>query len=384
MTARKTIPLLLLISFALLLNACRPTGLNKAQQSTIPAATAGQKSRCGDSVCAAPENASNCPNDCAQTGTPAEPESPQLSSAKPGGQGILYIGLMVHLEGWDDGKNQQRFKDHARLMRDYATLFEKYGAKITWESKEVTEGIIRWGDNVLLEMQQRGHAVGLHADLGGSPKDDCNQLEPNLLEMKCALENLGVTVRHTSGITSHCDWVSAAAGAGFQFVTGVVAYGLKSLPLEKQPQQIRICRTPAACHDPYPFTLEERLHPWRASSGSNWIDHDPAGQVVIVPENGGLSHKFEDMHGADSSGKDAEFNAADVDALITELEEAISLAAADQVNTYYLSWSLGSALDKALLEQWLQRVDGYVKTGKVQWKTIPEMVDVYLAWEKTG
>jgi hypothetical protein len=64
---------------------------------------------------------------------------------------------MVHLEGWNDGQNQTRFQEHARLMRDYATLFERYGVKLTWESKELTDGILRWGDNVLREMERRGH-----------------------------------------------------------------------------------------------------------------------------------------------------------------------------------------------------------------------------------
>ena len=48
------------------------------------------------------------------------------------------------------------------------TLFEKYGAKLTLESKEMTDGAIQWNDNVLLEMQERGHAVGIHADVGGN------------------------------------------------------------------------------------------------------------------------------------------------------------------------------------------------------------------------
>ena len=72
---------------------------------------------------------------------------------------------MVHLEGWSDQFSQVKFERHAQLMREYASLFETYGARLTWESKELTDGVLAWGDNVLLEMEQRGHGVGVHADV---------------------------------------------------------------------------------------------------------------------------------------------------------------------------------------------------------------------------
>ena len=77
------------------------------------------------------------------------------------------------------------------------------------------------------------------------------------------------------------------------------------------------------------------------------------------------------------------FESADVDAFFTQLDQAVSLADPAKVNTFFVSWSLGKPLDKALLEQWLQRLQPYVQTGTVQWKTLPEMYDAYLAWEQT-
>ena len=379
--------LLSIILLALVLSCAPQKSISQAPQ-VPPKAAAPINGKCGDGICAGPENTVNCPADCGQSainsaGQPAAQQLNTTASQSPaGGNGALYIGVMVHLEGWNDGVNEQRFEDHVRLMREYASLFETYGARLTWESKEVTDGILKWGDNVLLEMQQRGHGIGLHADLGGSLQDDCARLQPDLLAMKQKLQSLGVTVRHTSGITSHCDWVSAAADSGFQFVTGVVAYGLKSLPLDQQPVDIRTCRNPSSCHDPYPFTLEERLHPWRANNGSDWTKNNPNGSIVILPENGGLSHKYEDSTKQGKAGKGVEFNQADIDAYIAELEQALLLVDVNRVNTYYMSWSLGSALDKTLLEIWLQRIQPYVKSGKVQWKTLPEMYDAYVAWEK--
>lgn len=105
--------------------------------------------RCGDGTCGGPESPQNCPADCSSASSPT----------------VLYLGIMVHLEGWSDQFSQVKFERHAQLMREYASLFETYGARLTWESKELTDGVLAWGDNVLLEMEQRGHGVGVHADV---------------------------------------------------------------------------------------------------------------------------------------------------------------------------------------------------------------------------
>lgn len=298
-------------------------------------------------------------------------------------QGVLYLGIMVHLEGWDDQTSRVRFDRHVQLMREYADLFEAYGAKLTWESKEVTEGVLKWGDNVLLEMEQRGHGIGVHADVGGERNYDCSRFAADLRAKKKQLESLGVTVRHVSGICSHCDWVTAAADAGYLFTTGQVAYCCMSLPLEKRPPEFRNCPNPAACHQPFPTDLKDRIHPWRMHSGADWLTHDPNGRLVLLPSSGGLTCMQEETSSPTTSHTRCEFTQEDIDAFIRQLEEALSYVEPDKVNIYYVSWSLGSPLDKRLLEAWLQRIQPYVQSGRVQWKTLPEMYDAYVAWEKT-
>ena len=319
---------------------------------------------CGNDVCEGPENAQNCPADCAAT----PGQSPTGKGEDADSPAVLYFGIMVHLEGWEDDMDQVHFERHAQLMREYAGLFETYGAKLTWESKEVTDGALKWGDNVLLEMQQRGHGVGVHADIGGQKNYDCRYSAADLRAEKEQLESLGVTVRHASGIASHCDWVTAASEAGYLFTTGNVAYAVMSMPLESRPAQYRDCPSPAACHDVFPAELEARLHPWRMNSGADWLTHDPNGKLVILPSSGGLCvcQKSDDPS---------------CDAFFGELEQAIALSQPGQVNTYYVSWSLGQPIKLEALESWLQRMDAYVKAGQVEWKTLPEMYDAYIMWE---
>ena len=287
---------------------------------------------------------------------------------------------MVHLEGWEDDKNQARFQAHVAQIRNAAELFERYGGKLTLESKEVTDGILRWGDNVLLEMEQRGHGVGVHADLGGSMQDDCADLAPALRTERLQLESLGVRVRHVSGNVSHCDWIAATIDAGYSFTTGIVAYGVMSMPAANRPPEFRNCKSPAACHDLFPPELEDRLHPWRPASGSDWLTHDPNGKLVILASGQGIACAQEQTAGQDTRNG-CLFEPADVQAMMGVLDQALELAAPDQVNILYFSWSLGSPLDPLVLEEWLKAVEPYVKTGRVQWKTLPEMYDAYVAWE---
>jgi hypothetical protein len=293
---------------------------------------------------------------------------------------LLYIGLMVHLEGWEDDREQDRFERHATLVREYATLFERYGAKLTLESKELTDGSIRWEDNVLKEMEDRGHGIGVHADIGGSRSYDCTRFVDDLREERVQLESLGVQVRHVSGNTSHCDWVAATIQAGYAFTSGTVAYNVMSLPPEARPEPYRDCPTPSKCHQIFPPDLEDRLHPWRTSDGANWLIHDPGGDLVILASDGGLDCIEEEFTTGVMS--DCTFNQGDLEYLSRQIEEALSLADPGQVNFIYFSWSLGKVLNQEVMEEWLKLVENYVLEGSVAWATLPEIYDAYLAWEQ--
>jgi hypothetical protein len=343
-------------------------GCNFSSPASPAGETSPEKGRCGDGRCESPENAALCPADCGRQESTAAPKST-----------VLYYGIMVHLEGWNDAGRREQFDAHADLVRRYAALFEKYGARLTLESKEFTDGCIAWGDNVLKEMEERGHGIGVHADIGGEKDVDCDEFTPLLKERKQALESLGVRVRHASGIVSSCDWVTAAADAGFQFTTGTVAYALNSLRADLIPAGFH-CTNPAACHQSYPFDLAGRMHPWRMNTGEDWILPSENGRLVILPSGGGLTCAAEEADPAKSFTQ-CNFEAADIDALISELEQVLALVEPGKFNMYYISWSLGKELDDSLLEQFLQRVKTYVDGGRVQWKTLPEMYDLYVAWE---
>ncbi len=363
--------------FALFLFACQGLPFSWREVNTPAAAPPPAPSHCGDGICGPNENARKCPADCGQAAAPLQ-ASPTVA---PTGQGVLYLGIMVHLEGWSDGQNQTRFTQHAALLREYADLFEKYGARLTLESKEFTEGNLKWGDNVLLEMEQRGHGIGVHADVGGQPNYDCNRFAADLRAKKTQLESLGVTVRHVSGVVSRCDWVTAAADAGYDFVTGIVAYGLMSMPMSQRPDPYKNCPNPMTCHQPFPTDIADRLHPWRMNSGADWTTPTPNGRLVILPASGGLNCLAEEAASAEILSR-CPFTQEDLSTFTQQLEEALAYSTPDQINIYYVGWSFGTTLDKGLLEAWLQSIQPYVAAGRVEWKTLPQMYDAYIQWEQ--
>jgi len=142
-----------------------------------------------------------------------------------------------------------------------------------------------------------------------------------------------------------------------------------------RPAEFRNCQSPTACHDTFPEALEDRIHPWRMNSGLDWIAHDPSGELVMLPASHGLAC-FEEVAKGIGCGQD--FTQEDIDLFFEELDRAIFLRDPDQVNMYYVGWSLGKPLDMDLMEEWLQRVQPYVEAGTVEWKTLGEMYDAYV------
>ncbi len=338
------------IILAMVLFACQTSPTMTTQAEPQPPAP---DKRCGDGVCDGPETVDNCPQDCA-----SEPIADD--------QRVLYLGLMIHLEGWGDDKDEAKFEQHVEIVREWASLFETHGAKLTFESKELTDGSIRWGDNVLLEMQQRGHGVGVHADIGGQLNYNCARFSDDLRAEKEQLESLGVVVLHVSGNTSHCNWVTATVDAGYHFTTGIVSYSVMSMPEALRPPEYRDCKTPSECHDVIPADLADRIHPWRANSGLNWLTHDHDGHLVLLAESGEMPTEMDG-----------------IDAFIAELEEAIALSEPGRVNIYYVGKSIGSPVETEVVEAWLQRIQPYVQSGQVQWMTLPEMYEAYVEWERS-
>ncbi len=326
-----------------------------------------------------PENDATAvaPTEYEVSANPPQEQAEEETSVEPDGQGVINFTIVLHLEGWKDGSDEQRFRRHAALLREYADLFEKYGATMTLESKEIIDGCINWNDNVLLEMQQRGHAVCIHADAGGEKSATVRSIARTLDEMKTKLAILGIDATSASGVCSKADWVEACRISGIDTVSCMVVYGLWSLDPSLRPPEFEPYETPSAGHGPYPFLLEDRVRPWLMGSGYDWTVPDPDGDVLLIPTGLSLNGAVEELAG--ERVLQSEFEREDIGAWREALPRIVAASDSGSVNTFYAVWSFGGTVDMTLLEDWLILIDEYVQAGSLRWSTIPEMARLYRA-----
>lgn len=286
--------------------------------------------------------------------------------------------MVIHLEN-RFVSSQEEHEAFKESIFEYADIFDKWGALPTWDAREPINTCVDYNDPYLKELADRGHGVGVHLDLGGDENTQItyNQLVDALKGKKEKLEWQGIDVNHVSGICSPLDWQSAVVEADYKFVSGIVEYCLASTP-EVLPSDWD-CTSASQCHNPYPYILKERMHPWRSKPG-NWTQSDPNGNLVIMPTSetsiACLSESFDNI-----AFEDCEVSSKDIDISISVLESALLQMEPDKTNTFFLAWSYGKEFDKDLLELYLERINEQVEQGHVVWKTIPEMYEGFIALE---
>lgn len=304
----------------------------------------------------------------------------------PGSEVKLYLGLMVHLEGWFDEVDQaEMYTKHMGAALALAEIFEAHDARVTFEaSPETIEASGVW-DNLLLELQDRGHGLGVHADRGYNPNPNFNQniFTAQIREMREDADALGLVIEHVSGICSDLDWGKAAIDAGYLFTTGGVGYCAMSMPEELRPEIYKDCPGPAECHGNMPLEMADRIHPWRISSAEvDWTQDDPSGDLVILSSDSGIKNLYEESQDSQATHGDMEYTDEDIDILVSKVEEALALAEPGKINQIYFSLSIGAAdVDPIFYERMFAALRPYVDSGALEYKTLNEIYHLYLAAE---
>jgi hypothetical protein len=335
--------------------------------------------KCGDGVCRGPENAQNCPEDCQPEAHIESPVPSEVSTSEnepaSGKTSPLYVGISVHLEGWKLGNeklgyNLTAYEKYTENILNYSAMANAYEMPFTWETANLIEPSAALETNVLLELYQRGDGVGIHADLGGKTPYPGGEAKftQDLKKYRQQMENIGILVKHASGVCSTLDWVTAALDAGYIAVTGTVEYCLKSLPDYKQDEEILACGGPALCHDPYPGELPDMLHPWQAADGHSWTTPAEEG-LIIFGTAGSLPCSTE----PGSSPK--------CDLQI--IEDALAARQPGKFHSLFFVWSYGSALEEEVLKTFYEGLQPYLESGEVVWKTMPELIKSYQKFEES-
>jgi pimeloyl-ACP methyl ester carboxylesterase len=305
---------------------------------------------------------------------------------QPGTEAKLYLGIMVHLEGWFDEVDQEEiFTKHMAAALELADVFEEHGARVTFEaSPETIEACAVW-DNLLLDLQERGHGIGVHADRGynKNPNFNLGLFTVQIKEMKEDAEALGLVIEHVSGICSNLDWGKAAIDAGYVFTTGGVGYCAMSMPEEIRPVIYQDCPSPAQCHGNMPLDMADRIHPWRINSAeADWTEHDPAGALVILASDSGIKNLYEESLDSQATHGDMEYTDEDIDVLVSKVEEALALAEPGKINQIYFSLSIGAAdVDEIFYDKLFAALQPFVDAGRLEYKSLNEIYHLYLITE---
>ena len=303
-----------------------------------------------------------------------------------GSETKLYLGLMVHLEGWfDEVDQEEKYLKHMDAALELADVFEEHGARVTFEaSPETIEASSVW-DNLLLVLQERGHGIGVHADRGYSQNPNFNLVlfTTQIRQMREDAEALGLVIEHISGICSTLDWGKAAIDAGYAFTTGGVGYCAMSMPEENRPEKYCDCPGPAECHGNFPLDMADRIHPWRIKSAEgDWTTHNPAGTLVILSSDSGIKNLYEESLDSQATHGDMEYTDEDIDVLVSKVEEALDLAEPGKINQIYFSLSIGAAdVDETFYDQMFAALQPFVDAGRLEYKSLNEIYHLYLTVE---
>ncbi|MFH1547327.1 MAG: hypothetical protein ABIC57_02470 [bacterium] len=299
--------------------------------------------------------------------------------------GTVYFGFMVHLEGWKTEMDEEiKFNAHMDEARELADIFEANGAKVTFEASPETIEACGNFENVLLELYERGHGIGVHADAGNSsnPNYNLKLFTVEIMKMKEDLEALGIPVQHVSGTCSELDWAKASIDAGYVFTTGGVGYCAMSMPEDMRPEVYSDCPYPGACHGNMPLDMEDRINPWRISTAvGDWTIDDPNGKLVNLASDGGIKNLYEETLDPSQTHGDMEYEDEDIDVLVDKIEEAIALSDKNKVNIIYFSLSIGAKdVDTDFYQSMFDALQPYVDAGQLEYKSMNEMYNEYIQW----
>jgi hypothetical protein len=298
---------------------------------------------------------------------------------------VLYLAFTLHLEGWvKEDELESKFDRHVSAIQNATTLFESYGERLNIEvlPGEFINAVKEWNSSILNDLEDAGHVIGIHADIGNTPGTTTESMTNLLRNMRLLGESEGLSIRGVSGICSERDWVKAAHDAGYEYITSIVEFCLLSMNEEDIPtgyEYILDCTTPSECHDvafwQYP-TLS--MHPYRPDNSTNWaqINHSSDQPVLFM---GATQQRSFHCLSHDDAG-DCAYNNGTINAYMDAVETALGNLDSDVLNTMNTVSSLGESVPNELWHALFTALQPYIDSGQVEIVTVGSMFDMYLEW----
>lgn len=314
-------------------------------------------STCGNRVCDVGEDWRTCPYDCI-------------------GRRLL-VGFQLHIEegpgrGVYYNESAEVFAKYAETLERLASLFEKYGARLSIQTeKQFAEADVKFGRFILKELAERGHGVGVQSHLGHHLKE---------LGLETDEQRLEYTRRVKEVVAAALGREPTNIGGGFELqniaLLGVCdgCLGFISMTALEKPYY-RATGNPPAKLNPWILPRTQMIN----LETSEWLNHDESGTIVYIP-GWYRSRVFE----IDCRRDEDCFAPA-----AQSLQEALKDMSEGKVNTWWVSSHLyqcgGSEeeVEKVLeaYEEWLSSLKPLMEDGTIVFLTFDEMAEVYLRWE---
>jgi len=308
--------------------------------------------------------------------TTLQPPASTLTDPPPS-DGPALMTVSIHVEGWTaERDNPEVFDRHAAIILDTARAVAD-GGGIFWFELSTAFALAPGARAVVDELLALGHAVEVHADVGGQGTPNLAVLTEQLAAKRRQVADLGVDPVQVSGICADGPFVEAAIAAGFTTTTGSVEYCLVAVDPAVQPAgfDAATCTSPAQCHGPPPFDLATRATPWWVDATATWPVPDPSGRLLMMVGESGTSVPCmvegwprEDPCTADD---------ADIAEFARRAAEYAGLDAATHGGTCCVlstSWSIGSAPPDGFTANLVASVAPLVADGAIAWATPADVI----------
>lgn len=286
--------------------------------------------------------------DLSQADKGSTPDGP-LPSGPP-----LYIVSMMQTEADTPGvpfnTDEETFQKFAKGLRDQSDFLVKHGAKLSFgPDGTFIEGLKKWDPSILTDVQAAGHEIHSHT-LG--KKYDLGQVNEMLAEVGIESHIASGGYEQTGPDDSNwIGYVSAFKDAsGAQLFDVAVGFRIMSSGIKGGPG-----------------------YAYRPSTTGDWTIPDPKGPIIylgtnidkVVQRGTGVSFSFEDIQ--------------------SFMDEALANVEPDKVNTLYWHESLhgyyNDEVSQGRRDKWdklfKDYLDPLVASGRIEWKTFSEMVEIY-------
>ncbi len=321
---------------------------------------------------------------------PAENQPIETATQPPvqneAGKPVLLFTIGMHIEplgetaqGISSGKGDYHqpafFEKHAQDILAVTQIVEAHGGRMTIQAQSpFTTVAIESGNTILADLAARGHEMALHlhedAHLGRNDEALSVQQWCDVMKQEISLitQASGASdIRYWSGGNLYLDIHAAAQCAGLDINSDWKNPQLQETPLE--------------------FV---GVNPWRPSGGTDgvnlaaFIQHDPNGAVIFLPEGQYDKSNFASMRRSDDAGGDAAY----FEYLKQSLYASLEAAQAGKTNVFHFTVHPAEFRGDPqhpfeVIEKFLTEVvDPLVASGDVQWATFSQMADAYIATEK--